>query len=96
MRDPRLTVEDHELAVEVLDRADAEVGSRQQVTDAEIAVVVPVHQSGHRAGLHHQMLLRSLVQQARSGECAHVQCADQPIVDDVSSHGATLARIIRP
>ena len=67
VRDPRLAVDDHELAVEVLDRADAEVGARQQVADADVAVVVTVHQRRDRAGLDHQVLLRDVVQRGRNG-----------------------------
>ena len=69
---PRLAVDDHQFAVEMLDGADAEIAPRQEVSEPHVAVVVPVDEGGHRAGLHDRVRGLRIVTKTRPRHRAHV------------------------
>ncbi len=82
-------VEHDELAAEVLHGAQPEVTVGEQLADGGVAVEATVDERVERADLERGALDGRIVREPVVGERAHVQRADQPIVDDVRHDGVT-------
>ena len=79
-----------ELAVEVLDGADAEVAVLEQLAHRRVAVEGAGHQRVECARLERGVLDRGIVREAGPRERPDVQRADQSVVDDVAGHARSV------
>ena len=87
-RDERLAIDDDQLAVEQVERAEPEIPVLEQLADRQIAAQLAAQERVKRRGLERLVVVRHVAGSLRASQARDVDAADESVVD---GHGAILA-----
>jgi hypothetical protein len=88
-RDERLAIDDDQLAVEQVERAESEIPLLEQLADRQVAPQLTAQERIERRGLERLVVIWHVIGCLRAPQARHADAADESVVD---GHGAILAR----